>query len=134
MNKNSSMETITSSQIAYDVKIRNKTFDDMENLEVKYMIFYEEAQHGSRDKPVPASIKGKEAVKFLKAHSEASFMTKPVTLTKSQLDGNVFWTSGASGRSKDAVTGLWFRVYAGGKLVGEYANPSTVSKKNEWKE
>jgi hypothetical protein len=127
-------ETVTSRQIAYDVKVRNKTFSDMENIEIKYMIFYTEALRGSTEKPIAAHVKGKEAVKFLKAHSDASFLTTPVTLTKSELDGNVFWLSGASSRSKDAVTGVWFRAYADGKLVGEYVNPSTVPKKNEWKE
>lgn len=36
--------------------------------------------------------------------------------------------------SKDSVAGIWFRAYAGGKLIGEYANPSTVTKKFDWKE
>jgi hypothetical protein len=132
--KRASYETLTAMQIAYDVKVRNKTFRDLENIEIKYMIFYEEAMHGSREKPALSYVKGKEAVGLLESHSEVSFLTTPVTLTKSELDGNAYWASGASNRSKDAIKALWFRAYADGKLVGEYVNPSTITKKAEWKE
>jgi len=127
-------ETITEKQIAYDVKVRNKTFSDMENIEVKYMIFYEEVQPGNRGKPIDLFVKGGEAIKFLKSHSEATFLTSPVTLKKSELDGGVGWVSGASGRAKDSVTGVWFRAFSNGKQVGEYANPASVAKKNDWKQ
>ena len=130
----SSMETITTKEYSYTVTVTNRSFKAIPQIEVKYMIFYEDAQPGSKDKPATLNLKGTESRTNLENNRPVTFETQPVKLSKSELDGNVYWTSGASSRTKDAVTGVWFRAYADGKIVGEYANPSTTSKKFDWKE
>lgn len=127
-------ETLTHTEIAYMVTVTNKTFRTLPEVEVKYMLFYEDVQPGSTDKPSTRRIKGKESLANLESNRPVTFETQPVKLSKSELDGNVYWGSGAKSRSKDSVAGIWFRAYAGGKLIGEYANPSTVTKKFDWKE
>ncbi len=128
------MQTITTREYAYTVTVTNRSFKAMPQLEVKYMIFYEEAQPGSKDKPATLNLQGKESLTNLENNRPVTFETQPVKLSKSELDGHVYWTSGAKSQTKDSVTGLWFRAYADGKIVGEYANPSTTSKKFDWKE
>ena len=130
----SSMQTITTREYAYTVTVTNRSFKAMPQLEVKYMIFYEEAQPGSKDKPATLNLQGKESLTNLENNRPVTFETQPVKLSKSELDGHVYWTSGAKSQTKDSVTGLWFRAFADGKIVGEYANPSTTSKKFDWKE
>lgn len=127
-------ETITHTEIAYNVTVTNKTFRTLPEVEIKYMLFYEEVQPGSTDKPSTLHVKGKETLANLESNRPVTFETQPVQLAKSELDGNVYWTSGAKSRAKDSVAGLWIRAFAGDKLIGEYANPSTVTKKFDWKE
>jgi len=129
-----SMETITTQEIAYKVVVTSKAFKAIPELEVKYMIFYDDVQPGSKEKPEILHIKGKELLTNLENNRPVEFETKPIKLTKSQLDGNVYWTSGASAKAKDSVSGLWFRAYSGGKIIGEYAYPTTLPKKAEFKE
>lgn len=124
----------TVKQVAYKISVTNKTFKDMADVEIKYMIFYEELQHGSKDKPEIKSAKGKKAVALLESHKSVDIESEPFELTSTSLSAGYYYTSGASNRSKDAVIGVWVRVFAGGKQVGEYVNPSTLSRKNNWKE
>lgn len=126
--------TITTKDIAYEITVQNKTFKPLTELQVKYMVFYLDPKPGSADKPVELSLKGAETLTNLEGNRSVSFTTKPVKLTTEELDGGWYWTGGGSSRTKDKVSGVWIRAFANGKIVGEYANPSTVSRKNEWKE
>lgn len=126
--------TVTVDAIVYNVTVTNKTFKTIPEVAVKYMIFYEESRPGD-PKPVEVSAKGSEPLTNLEGHRPVTFNTKPIELSTAQLDGNYYWTSGAKGKQKDRVTGVWIKAFApDGKLLGEYANPTTVPKKNTWKD
>ncbi|MFZ4683000.1 MAG: hypothetical protein ACOYMS_10890 [Terrimicrobiaceae bacterium] len=130
----SSVQTITTKEYAYTVTVTNRSFKAIPQVEIRYIIFYEDAQPGSKEKPATLTLQGKESLTNLENNRPVTFETVPVKLAKSELDGNVYWTSGAKSQTKDAVTGVWFRAYADGKIVGENANPTTTSKKYDWKE
>lgn len=129
-----SNETVTNTEIAYNVTVTGRSFKPLPDVEIKYMIFYEDAEPGSKEKPTLRHVKGKELVGTLENNRPVTFETSPVKLGKTELDGNWYYGSGASNRAKDAVAGLWFRAYSAGKLVGEYVNPSSLPKKTDWKE
>ncbi len=78
--------------------------------------------------------KGSEAVADLAANRTTTFETKPLKLTKEELDAGWYWVGSGSSRVKDRVTGVWIRAYSNGALLGEYCNPTTVAKKNEWQD
>ena len=126
--------TVTTNTVIYDVEIKSRSFKALENLSVGYMVFYEVAEHGSKDKGVEKFVKGKETIGTLGKSAVFSFKTKPVSLSKVELDGNVYWTSGASGRSRDKMVGVWVRVFSGDALIAEYTNPSTLGRKQVWKD
>lgn len=126
--------TTTTKQVAYKVVVQNKTFKPFTDLEVKYMIFYEATELGSQEGGRELFKSGKEMVGALDAHKSTIFETTPVELSSAALDGGWYFTSGASNKAKDRVSGTWFRAYANGELVGEYINPTTLSKRQEWKE
>ncbi len=126
--------TVTTKEIVYSVTVQNKRFKMMPEVQVKYMIFLSDEQGGTTDKAVASSHKGSETLANLASNASASFETKPVKLTTEELDGGWAYTTGASGRARDKVNGIWIRAYADGKIIGEYANPTTISKKNDWKE
>ena len=126
--------TLQVRQIAYKVSVLNKSFKGLTNVEIKYMIFYQDVQPGSKDKPKELLKKGSKTIPLLETNRPQTFETTPVELSQYTLDANVYWTSGARGKSQDKVSGLWFRAYVDGKIVGEYVNPSSITQRQEWKD
>ena len=126
--------TVTTKEMAYVVTVENRSLKSFEELHVKYMIFYANAQPGNSEKAIEAHHKGSETLKNLSTHRTAQFETAPFKLEKEELDGGWYNASGGDGRAKDRVTGVWIRAYSDGDLVGEYANPTTVAKSREWQD
>ena len=127
--------TVTTKEISYRITVQNRTFKAMPELTVKYMIFYEVPEPGSKEDATVKSNIGSEKIMSLEANRSTEFETKPFKLTTEQLEGGWVYTSGASTKTKDRVAGIWVRAFnAEGKMVGEYVNPTTLSKKNDWKE
>jgi hypothetical protein len=126
--------TQTTKEIIYNLTIESKTFKLIPALEIKYMIFYEDIQAGSTNKARLSSVKGSQSITELQARSKVKIKTKPIKLATQELDAGWYYTSGSSGRARDAVKGVWVRAYADGKMVGEYINPSTLDNKQNWKE
>ena len=126
--------TVTTKEIAYKVSVENRTFKTIPQLEVKYIIYYVDSNPGSKEKRIESLRKGSEAVADLAANRTTTFETKPLKLTKEELDAGWYWVGSGSSRVKDRVTGVWIRAYSNGALLGEYCNPTTVAKKNEWQD
>ena len=126
--------TIVTKEVRYKVTAQNRTFKTIPELEVKYMVFYEVPVPGTKDEVNEDFHKGSEKITNLEGHRSAVFETKPFKLSSSQLDGNWYYASGANSKAKDRVTGVWIKAFVDDKLVGEYVNPSTISRKNDWKE
>jgi hypothetical protein len=126
--------TVTTKEIAYKVTIENRSFKNVPQLRVKYMIFYADSKPGSKEKPVEAYHTGSETLPDLASNRTTTFETAPFKLAKEELDSGWYWTGSGKSRLKDRVTGVWIRAYSNGNLVGEYINPTTISKKREWTE
>jgi hypothetical protein len=124
--------TVITKEMAYIVKVENRSFKTFDELNVKYIIFYADSQPGRTEKPIEAHHKGSETLRNLSTYRTAQFETAPFKLEKEELDGGWYYASGSDGRAKDRVKGVWVRAYANGNLVGEYANPSTILKNREW--
>lgn len=110
----------------YDVTVENKTFKDLANLDVNYVIFFTQEQLGVKAAPTKRQQKGSFSIDLLKAHQKTSFSTKPVELNKSNLVGEWIYRSGAKPNAQDKLVGLGVQVYQGGQLFAEFANPSTL--------
>ena len=126
--------TVTTQEIIYNVTVENKTFKPITNLQVKYMIFYKDPHAGSTTKAVNLSFNGEETLPLVEANRTATFATKSMKLKSESLDGGYFYENGGASNASDKVVGLWFRAYANGKMVGEYANPTNIAKSEDWKE
>ncbi len=126
--------TVKVSEIVYNITVTNKTFKVFPELKVKYMIFYQDGQPGQAGKPPEVSVTGGETLTNLEGNRSATFDTKAFKLSAAQLAGGYYWTSGADARQKDRVTGVWIKVFSpDGRVLGEYANPASVARKNTWK-
>jgi hypothetical protein len=126
--------TITTKEIAYKVTVENRTFKTMPELLLKYMIFYVDPKPGTDQKPIEAFHTGSEMLHDLASNRATTFETTPIKLIKEELDPGWYWVGSGKSRSKDRVTGVWIRAYSNDKLVGEYSNPTSISKTREWKE
>jgi len=121
--------------IIYVATVENTAFKPLENVTVKYNIFYEDVELGSTAKPVVKSIKGARAFASILRSDKVEFDTEAITLGNDSLGGNYYFANGGESRARDKVVGVWFKAFdAVGKVIGEYANPSTVSKKQTWKD
>jgi len=110
----------------YDVTIENKTFKELTNLELKYVIFFKQEQLGVKAAATPRQHSGSFSIDDLMPHEKKSFSTNPVELNKSNLVGHWHYESGAKPNAQDTLVGLAVRVYQGGQLFAEFANPSTL--------
>ncbi len=121
--------------IIYVATVENTAFKPLENVTVKYNIFYEDVELGSTAKPVVKSIKGARAFASIPRSDKVEFDTDPITLGNDSVGGNYYFANGGESRARDKVVGVWFKAFdSAGKMIGEYANPSTVPKKQTWKD
>jgi hypothetical protein len=110
----------------YDLTIENKTFKELTNVDLKYVIFFKQEQLGVKDAATPRQQSGSFSIDDLKPHEKKSFSTNPVELNKSNLVGHWHYESGAKPNAQDTLVGLAMRVYQGGQQFAEFANPSTL--------
>ena len=106
--------------------IENKTFKELTNLEVKYVVFFAQERLGVKAEPTKRQQSGSFSIDSLKSHEKKSFSTNPVELSKSNLVGNWIYSSGAKPNAQDTLVGLAVRVNQGGQQFAEFANPSTL--------
>ena len=112
----------------YEVTVENKTFKELDNLEVKYVIFFKQEQLGVKTAPTPRTQTGTSNIASLRSHEKTAFHTDPVELKKSNLVGNWHYTSGAKPNAHDTLVGIAIRVFQNGQQIAEYANPSNLAR------
>jgi hypothetical protein len=101
-------------------------FKELTNLDLRYVIFFEQEQLGVKAAPTPRQQSRSFSIESLKSHEKKSFSTNPVELNKSNLVGHWHYGSGAKPNAQDTLVGLAIRVYQGGQQFAEFANPSTL--------
>ena len=112
----------------YDMTIENKTFKELTNLDLKYVIFFKQEKLGVKAAATPRQQGGSFSIDSLKPHEKKSCSTNPVELNKANLVGSWIYSSGAKPNAQDTLVGLAVRVYRGGEQFAEFANPSTLLK------
>ena len=126
---------VESKNIAYSVKVTSSAFTEITNLTVKYNIFYEVVELGSKGEPDINVSSGSHAIPSLLTNRPVEFETDPIKLDKASLDPGWHFGNGASKRARDRVLGVWFKAFdSTGKQIGEYINPTTLPKKQKWKD
>jgi len=126
--------TVTTKEVRYRIDVKSRSFKAIENVEVKYRVFYKDQEAGATGDGVLRSQNGSEKFPLVGAQSTFTLSTKPIQLTTEQLDGNWYYDSGSGNKSSDRVAGIWVRVYINGQLSQEFCNPSTISRKADWKD
>jgi hypothetical protein len=131
--RTSSNTSQKSKEIAYSVKVSNRSSNELRNVTIKYNIYYEDNELGSKFKGDVKTISGSHVIASLLNSRPVDFDTKSVELTTAALDSGWYFKGGGKPVAKDRVVGIWFRAFdAEGKQIAEYANPPTVPKKQKW--
>ena len=112
----------------YEVTVENRTFKELANLEVKYVIFFKREKLGSKDGPTAQQQSGIYKVASIQSHRKTSFSTDNVELKKANLVGAWHYSSGAKPNAQDTLVGIAVRVFQNGQQFAEYANPPNLAK------
>ena len=131
---NNSFSVTTTKEIAYTVTVKSKSFKPLSNLEVRYLIFFENSQLGTTEGASERVEKGREQIASLEANRSHIFETNPIKLESAALNAGYSYSDGSASQARDKVNGIWIRVYSDGKMIGEYANPTTIIKRQTWKD
>ncbi len=110
----------------YDLTIENKTFKELTNLDLKYVVFFTQERLGVKADSTKRQQSGSFSIDSLKSHETKSLSTNPVELNKSNLVGHWHYQSGAKPKAQDTLVGLVVRVYQGAQQFAEFANPSIL--------
>ena len=133
-NKNT---TVESKDIAYSVRVTSTAFQELTDVTVKYNIFYQVAELGSKSDPDIKLSAGSHTIPRLLTNKPIEFETDPINLTKASLDPGWYFVNRASANAQDKVVAIWFKAFdSTGKKIGEYPNPDSISTsiKLKWKD
>ena len=121
--------TVTNEKWCYSVSIQNQSFKDVPNIDIKYIVYFKKQEEGTKISKEKHKA-GTSSDAMLQNNGNFSFETDPVQLVKTQLDGGFYYVTGANPRSRDSLTGIWIRLYQGGTMIGEYADPPSLTTGN----
>ena len=134
-SNNKSHVNVESKDIAYSVKVTSTFFKDVENVTVKYNIYYQVMEIGNKGEPDIKLSAGSHTFPSIPSGKAVEFETEPIKLEKAALDPGWYYKNGAAARAQDKVVGIWMKAFdSTGKQIGEYTNPSSVGQKQKWKD
>jgi hypothetical protein len=121
----------TSEKYVYEVKVQNRSFGDVPALDVQYLIFVERQKLGERkEKDTVDRITGSAKVEPLtRSTMVRTVPTSEIVLDRQVIVGDYYFLNGGRQKVADNVLGLWIKVFSEGKMIAEYTNPSTVTKR-----
>jgi hypothetical protein len=124
-------ETTKNQKWSYLVTMENKSFKDVADIQIKYVVFSKQIGYnttvtiGGRNSGGLMRHEGTTTIKMLKNNDKVTFSTDGVMLTSIDYDDGY----GEESLAKGALKGLWLRVYVDGQMVAEYTDPTDLPNK-----
>lgn len=118
----------------YKVKVVNESDMDLTGLEAKYRyyVFKNDVAADKRSSGKTIKVSGESKISTLPKRSETGFETKQTDMMETDLESGYRWAGGGKAKSEDELEGIWVRIYQGDTLISEFANPTTLPKKEKW--
>ena len=111
---------------SYAITIQNTTKAELKNLRLDYLVFVERQELGQRKgEETVERVTGTKMVDSL-VREPVTITTDAVTLGTENLVGTYHYKNGGRIKAEDSLIGVWVRISQDGKLVGEYALPTTA--------
>ncbi len=124
-----------SESVIHKITLANTSLKDLENLELRYMIFVKRERLGEKRGVEGKDHKsGHETIGTIKKGERREIETVPVELSSSQLVGEFHYKNGGRIKAQDSVSGVWIKLFQDQKMIAEYANPSTVKTREKWED
>ncbi|MEM8866873.1 MAG: hypothetical protein AAGC73_01270 [Verrucomicrobiota bacterium] len=118
----------------YEVSLTNQSELKIDLLRVEYRIFSEQediAQRESED--VRYTRKGGLLEYTLGPRETKMQTTESVKLVETKLGKGIVWSGGGDLKQKAKMAGVWCRVYSGDTMIQEFAQPTVLMKRANWK-
>lgn len=119
--------TSSAEQWAYKLTVTNKSSGDADNLRMDYWLFLK-ADDGKIKSGPRIQQAGSINVGLLRHSATGQFQTKPLTVTKHELDGGFYYPDGTKNRSKDMMGGIAVRFFRGNTEVYAWASDPDLLK------
>jgi len=119
--------TFSAEQWVYKVALTNKSTADADDLTVDYWLFLKSDDGKIKSGPRVQQT-GTSKIGALKRAGLFQFQTKPVTLSKQQLDGDFYYPDGTKNKARDTLGGVAMRFFRGGKEVYAWATEPDLLK------
>ena len=119
--------TFSAEQWVYKVALTNKSTADADDLTVDYWLFLK-ADDGKIKAGPRVQQTGTSKIGALKRSGVFQFETKPVMLSKQQLDGGFYYEDGTKNKARDTLGGVAMRFFQGGKEVYAWATEPDLLK------
>lgn len=117
----------------YEITVENIADFDLADLRLDYRIFsYLEAPGANSKDDVSYLRKSGTEKVSVASWQEATISTESVKLRETKLGKGIVWTDGGDQKSDSKMVGIWLRVYSGGRVVAEFALPSTLPQREDW--
>jgi len=123
----------------YTVTVENEAFKALQNLQVKYVIYYKQEKLGIKAPPRKQTKTGTFTIDSVDSLGKTSFDTVSVPLTRavlvgSDVGGYDYFPNGAKPTAEDTLTGIWIRIYKDGSQFAEFAYPAGLTSSEQWKD
>jgi hypothetical protein len=105
----------------YSIQVTNHHLQPVENLRVEYNLFARKFS----DTGTPSLIAGAKNLKTLRSREDEVFRTSTAEVCKRR---DTFYGSSNEGEMR----GVWFRLYADGKLLIEQSSPESLMTTEKW--
>ena len=122
----------TAEQWAYKVDVSNRSSSDAADLRVDYWLF-RKADDGKVKAGPRVQQAGSMKLGDLRLGASHQFQTKPVVLTKHELDGGFYYPDGTKNKSRDTIGGVAMRFFVGQREVFSWSTDASLLKMASWK-
>jgi len=110
----------------YEIEMSNRTGNNLEGLELNWLVRIEETRAGgnSKDRKTEKWENGKVKDFSIEDREEKEWKTDSFPLKETSLKSGYYWIGGAPGVSRDKLDGFYLAVVIDGRVVRDYAMPS----------
>lgn len=128
--------TTATEEVFYEIKIASNAFKETAPVKASYLVIVERQEIGKKaGLETYDRVTGEAPVKALAPRASESFKTELIKLRTQSLTGKWIYTDGGRIKTQDNLVGIWVKLFdENGTEVGEYINPSTLSRKHQWEE
>jgi|GEM_PF-5200075 len=117
----------------YEITLENRSDFDLSSIVVEYRVFSEQDHRGKVDRDDVNYIRAVGSLSYkLAPDAVLTQSTKPVKLEETELGKGITWSGGGELSTDAKLIGIWFRIYSDDSMLLEFAQPSTLPKREQW--